>query len=176
MQRMPAKIYRIKLSNEERLELESVRDKGSHKAIKYRRAVTLLLSDESDYGPANKDSQIAKVTGFHINSIEKIRKRCCEVGPIAALDAKPRETPPRKIKITGEVEVQITHIACSDASEGAVRWTLRLIAERLVEIKVIDSISHNSVALVLKKSQLKPWRQKGWCIPLGVRVVVHPTK
>ena len=73
---MPAKIYRIKLSNEERLELESVRDKGSHKAIKYRRAVTLLLSDESDYGPANNGTQIAKVTRLHIDSIEKIRKRC----------------------------------------------------------------------------------------------------
>lgn len=160
MQRMPAKIYRIKLSNDERLELEYVRDKGSHKAIKYRRAVTLLLADESDYGPANKDAQIAKVTGFHVNSIEKIRKRCCEVGPIAVLDAKPRDTPPREIKITGEVEAHITQIACSEAPEGAVRWTLQLIAERLVEIKVIDSISNNSVALVLKKANLNHGAKK----------------
>ncbi len=82
------------------------------------------------------------------------------MGPIAALDAKPRETPPRKIKITGEVEAHITQIACSDAPEGAVRWTLQLIAERLVEIKVIDSISHNSVALVLKKVNLNHGAKK----------------
>ena len=98
-------------------------------------------------------------------TVERLRKRCCEVGPLGALLPKPRETPPREIKITGEVEAHITQLACSEPPEGQARWTLTLLAERLIEIEVIDSISRTSVALVLKKSQLKPWRQKGWCIP-----------
>ena len=148
---MPAKIYRIKLSKDERSQLESVRKKGSHKAAKFKRALTLLLTDEGEYGSASKDSDVAIATGLHVNSIEKIRKRCCEVGPIGALEPKPRETPPREIKITGEVEAHITQIACSEPPKGAARWTLHLIANRLVEIEVIDSISHTSVGLVLKK-------------------------
>ena len=160
MRRMPAKIYRIKLSIEERNHLESIRDKGSHKAIKFRRAVVLLLADEGEFGSAIKDADIAQSTGLHPNSIERIRKRCCEVGPIGALDAKPRETPPREIKITGEVEAHITQIACSEAPEGAARWTFKLIAERLVEIEVIDSISPSSVGLVLKKVNLNHGNKK----------------
>ena len=151
---MPAKIHRIKLSQDERSQLESVRKKGSHKAAKFKRALALLLTDEGEHGAASKDADIALATGFHVNTIERIRKRCCEVGPIEALESKPRETPPREIKITGEVEAHITQIACSEPPKGAVRWTLQLIADRLVEIEVIDSVSHTSVGLVLKKANL----------------------
>ena len=126
--------------------------------------MTLLLADEGEFGSATKDADIAQSTGLHPNSIERIRKRCCEVGPIGALDAKPRETPPREIKITGVVEAHITQIACSEgpegAAEGAARWTLKLIAERLVEIEVINSISPSSVGLVLKKANLNHGSKK----------------
>lgn len=151
---MSVKKYRIKLSPDERNALEEVRDKGSHKASKFKRALIFLLADESEEGPAQKDADIAKATGLTIVSIERLRKRCCEVGPIGGLEPKPRETPPRKIKITGEVEAHITQLACSEPPEGQVRWTLHLLAKRLVEIEVIDSISHNSVGLVLKKANL----------------------
>ena len=70
MQRMPAKIYRIKLSNEERLQLEFIRDKGSHKAIKYRGVATLILADESDCAAVKNEAQIAQFMGFHISSVE----------------------------------------------------------------------------------------------------------
>lgn len=148
------KKYRIKLSSDERAALEEVRDKGSHKASKFKRALVFLLADEGDNAPAHKDIEIAQATGLNTVSIERLRKRCCEVGPLGALDPKPRETPPRKIKITGEVEAHITQLACSEPPEGQVRWTLKLLAQRLVEIEVIDSISHNSVGLVLKKANL----------------------
>jgi len=154
MQRVSVKKYRIKLSRDERQALEEVRDKGSHKASKYKRALVFLLADESKEGPAQKDTEIAKATGLTTVSIERLRKRCCEVGPIGGLDPKPRETPPRKIKITGEVEAHITQLACSEPPEGRACWTLHLLAQRLVEIEVIDSISHNSVGLVLKKAGL----------------------
>jgi len=73
--------------------LEAVRDKGSHKATKDKRALVFLLADESKEGPAQKDAEIAKATGLTIVSIERLRKRCCEVVPIGGLDPKPRETP-----------------------------------------------------------------------------------
>ena len=118
--------------------------------------MVFLLADEGDGGPAKKDSEIAQAVGLTTVSIERLRKRCCEVGPIGGLESKPRDTPPRKVKITGEVEARITQLACSDPPEGKARWTLKLLAQRLVEIEVIDSISHNSVGLVLKKANLSP--------------------
>jgi hypothetical protein len=154
MRRVSVKKYRIKLSPDERIALEEVRDKGSHKASKFKRALVFLLADEGEGAPSKKDTEIAQSTGLTTVSIERLRKRCCEIGPLGALDPKPRDTPPRKIKITGEVEAHITQLACSEPPEGRVRWTLHLLAQRLVEIEVIDSISHNSVGLVLKKANL----------------------
>jgi hypothetical protein len=84
-------------------------------------------------------------------TLERLRKRCCEVGPLGALERKPRETPGREIKITGDVQARITQLACSKPPAGHARWTLRLLANHLVEIEVIESISHQSVGTVLKK-------------------------
>lgn len=165
MRGVSAKIYRIKLSSEERIALEKIRDKGSHKASKFKRALVFLLVDEGPQGPAKKDTEVAQATGLNTVTIERLRKRCCEVGPLGALEPKPRETPPRKIKITGEVEAHITQLACSEPPEGFARWTLHLLANRLVEIKVIDSISHNSVALVLKKAISSPGDKKAGASP-----------
>jgi hypothetical protein len=80
---------------------------------------------------------------------------------LGALLGKPRKTPPREIKITGEVEAHITQLACSEPPEGQVRWTLTLLAQRLIEIEVIDSISRTSVALVLKKVNLNLGGKRG---------------
>ncbi|WP_353568979.1 helix-turn-helix domain-containing protein [Haloferula sargassicola] len=84
-------------------------------------------------------------------TLVRLRERCCEVGPLGALERKQREKPPREIKITGEVEARITTLACSQPPSGHARWTLQLLADHLVEIGVIESISHTSVATVLKK-------------------------
>jgi hypothetical protein len=112
------------------------------------RAVALLLSDEGPHGPAMKDADIQAQTGISIRNLERLRLRCCEVGPLAALTRKPRATPGREIKITGEVEARITQLACSKPPSGHARWTLRLLANHLVEIKVIETISHQSVGTV----------------------------
>lgn len=151
---VPAKIYRIKLASDERVNLEEIRGHGSLKASKFKKVTALLLADEGPHGPALKDAEIAPLAGLSCNSLERLRKRCCEVGPIACLDPKHRENPPRKIKITGEVEAHITRLACSEPPLGHVRWTLSLIAEKLVEIEVISEISRTSVATVLKKANL----------------------
>ena len=148
---MPAKIYRIKLSSDERTSLEAIRDRGSHKSSKYKRAVALLLCDESPGGSAMKDADISANLGVRIITLERLRKRCCEVGPVEALERLPRKTPPREIKVTGEVEAHITRIACTQPPEGCERWTLALIAEEIVELEVLESISRTSVGKVLKK-------------------------
>lgn len=149
---MPAKIYRIKLSAEERSELEIIRDRSaSLKAKTFKKALALLLSDEGPLGSSLSDEAICQIVALSPSSLMRLRQRCCEVGPLGALVPKPREKPARKIKITGEIEARITQLACSEPPAGSVRWTLRLIADHLVEIKVIESISHTTVATVLKK-------------------------
>jgi len=161
MRGVPAKIYHIKLTEDERKDLEEIRDHGSHKALKIKRASALLLCDEGSHGPAFKDSKVCQAIGMKPITVGRLRKRCCEVGPLGVLLAKPRKTPPREIKITGEVEAHITQLACSEPPEGQVRWTLTLLAQRLIEIEVIDSISRTSVALVLKKVNLNLGGKRG---------------
>lgn len=151
---MPAKLHRIKLSEDERRELESIRDKKRGKTNNVMRAVAMLLSDQGPHGPGLKDTDIHQTTGIAPRTLERLRKRCCEVGPLGALERKPRETPGREIKITGEVQARITQLACSKPPAGNARWTLRLLANHLVEINVIESISHASVGTVLKKVNL----------------------
>lgn len=171
---VPAKLHRIKLSGDERIELEAIRDhknikkpkdapskdapskdappkKAAPTGAKAMAALSLLLSDEGSLGPCLKDAEIAAITGLSSCTLERLRKRCCEVGPLAALERKPREAPPHTIKITGEVQAHITQIACSLAPAGHARWTLQMIADRVVELNVIDSISSQSVSTVLKK-------------------------
>ena len=111
-----------------------------------------MLSDEGPYGPAMKDAEIQTLTGLSIRNLERLRLRCCEVGPLAALARKPRATPGREIKITGEIHGRITQLACSKPPAGHARWTLRLLARHLVEIEVIETISHQSVGTVFKKA------------------------
>jgi len=149
---VPAKLHRIKLSEDERHELVAIRDRKRGKPQNIMRAVALLLADEGPLGPALKDAEIHRTTGMIPRCLERLRKRCCEVGPLAALERKPRETPGREIKITGEVEARITQLACSEPPAGHARWTLRLLADHLVEIEVIESTSHQSVGTVLKKA------------------------
>jgi hypothetical protein len=148
---MSVKIYRIKLSEDERCELESIRDRGSLKAKTFKKALALLACDEGPLGPALADEAICRFVGMSPSSVLRLRQRCCDTGPLGALLPKLRDKPARETKVTGEIEARITQLACSKAPEGAARWTLRLLAEHLVEIEVIESISHTTVGLVLKK-------------------------
>lgn len=148
---MPAKIHRIKLLESEREELEIIRDQKRGKVANAMSALALLLCDEGPDGPALNDCEIHGITGLSIRTLERLRQRCCEVGPLEALQRKPRTTPGREVKITGDVKAHITQIACSKPPAGHARWTLRLMASHLVELEVIESISHQSVGTVLKK-------------------------
>jgi hypothetical protein len=135
-----AKIHRIKLTEDERQELEVLRDRGKGGAVRVKRAVALLLSDEGPHGPAWTDEQIMSVTGMSRSTLGRLRAWCCETGPLGALERKPRDKPAREIKITGEVEARITQLACSKPPAGHARRTLRLLANHLVEIGVIEKV------------------------------------
>ncbi len=150
-------IYRIELSKEERRELiditKSRRRISPEKVLKAR---ALLLADESDEGTAYNDAKITEALGLQAATLRRLRQRVGEVGPIHALDRKPQSAPSRKSIITGEVESQIIKIACSEAPNGRSDWTLRLIAGKLIEMEVVESISHETVRTVLKKTTSNP--------------------
>ena len=153
---MPNKKYHIKLDSEERKALQAIARRQGAAAIKVQRARALLAVDCAQGRTAMTDLEASAGSGLTVRSIERLRARACEVGPLGALERKVRENPPNAPKITGEIEARIVQIACSEAPEGYERWTMQLIADRLVELKVIESISDESVRLTLKKTTLNP--------------------
>lgn len=148
------KIYRIKLSLEERGELENLSKKRTVAAHKVLKARALLLCDESEKGEGLKDPEITKMTGIAKATLARLRQRCCEVGPMEALERKPQKSISRARKLDGEGQARLTTLACSSAPEGCKRWTLRLLADKLVELEVVEQISHETVRSELKKTSL----------------------
>ena len=149
---MSAKKYRIKLQIEERRHLESIVRKQKVAASKHSKANALLLCDENAPEGALKDELVAERTGMSVNTLARIRQRCCEVGPVQALERKTRLTPPVPSKIDGNLEARLIAEACSPAPQGHSRWTLRLLAERLVELELVESLSYETVRVALKKT------------------------
>jgi len=153
---MPNKKYHIKLSAEEREELQKIARKRNASVTKVQRARALLAVDCAEGRPAMTDLEASAGSGLTIRSIERLRARTCEVGPLGALERKPRETPPVAAKVTGEVEAHMIQIACSEAPEGYERWTMKMIADRLVELEIVQSISGETVRTTLKKTTSNP--------------------
>ena len=148
---MPSKKYVLKLSSEERDILAKVITEPRAPGWKILRARALLKCDQGPQGPAWSDSRIAEALECTINSLENWRKQAVLQGPLSLLERKPyqRWTPP---KLDGEAEARLTALACSPVPDGHARWTLRLLAEHLVKLEVVDSISHETVRQVLKKT------------------------
>jgi transposase len=139
----------IRLSPDQRQELKRLIHAGHASARRLTRAHILLQCDES-LGPRMKDEAIAKALSCCRGTVRAVRHRFHEEGLQAALSEKPR--PGAVPKVTGEVEAQLVLLACSDPPEGRARWTLRLLAQQLVELGVVDSISHVTVGEHLKKT------------------------
>jgi hypothetical protein len=152
---MPAKIYRIALTQQERVELRGIADAGSGSKERRRRAKILLLADEGAGGPAFKDADIMAAEGCRSETVAKVRKRCFESGVEACVER--RLPPPRhRRKLDGRGEAELFKIACGPAPQGHARWSLRLLADRLVELEVVDAISHSTVGEALKKTRSAP--------------------
>ena len=147
---MPTK-YHIHLSDEERQELESLIRRGESAARIQTRARILLLCDESQ-NKQKTTKEIASALLCCLPTITNIRKKFVEGGLPNALYEQPR--PGQKPKITGEIEAQLTLLACSAPPEGKARWTLQMLADKLVELELVDSISDVAVMHRLKKMNL----------------------
>lgn len=144
---MPEKIYPIQLSEEERQQLQKYVKQGKKSARAMNRARILLLADEQQ-----TDGEITKVLGVNRTTIYRVRKEYRIAGINKALEEKPRRGAPAKID--GRVDATLTMLACSDPPEGSGRWTLQLLAEKLVELEVVESISLPTVRTALKKTNL----------------------
>jgi len=146
--------YRVTLTKEERKELEAMTHRGKTHARKFIHARALLLCDAGSNGPAWNVSDVAEALGVSSRSIEHLKKRFVEEGLEAALERKAREKPPRDIIFDGAFEARLVALACSDTPEGHRRWTVRLLADKVVELGIAKSVSHMTVQRILKKTNL----------------------
>ncbi len=146
-----AKKYVLKLTDEERAELERLVRKGNVAGWKVQRAQALLKCDQGPGGAAWTDERIAEAFGTTTRSLESWRKQAVERGPLSLLERKPRAASV-PLKLGGENEARLTALACSQPPRGLARWSLRLLAERLVELEVVGAVSHETVRRALKKA------------------------
>ena len=142
---MPAKKYIVKLTDEERQSLLELTSKGKIRARMMKRAQILLKADEG-----LKDAEIMSALSTSRPTVERIRKRFVQGNLEKALHEDPR--PGSKTKLDGRAEAQLIALACSEAPDGHERWTLRLLADKLIELDVVESISHETVRQYLKKT------------------------
>lgn len=148
---MNTRKYVLKLTADERAWLEAMVNKGKSAAWKIRHAHALLKMDQGDDGPGWDDARIAEAYGMTRRSVEAWRKRAVEEGPHALFE---RQYParPQQRKLDGTGEAQLVKLACSQAPGDETGWTLNLLAGKLVELEVVDSISRETVRRTLKKT------------------------
>lgn len=149
------KKYHIHLTADERTALEAVVRTGTSPALTQSRARILLKADRSADGPAWRDQQIAEAFAVSVATVERVRRLWVTQGRTVALERKKPTGRPRR-KLDGAQEAQLAAIACSPPPEGAERWTLALLADTLVALKVVDSIARDTVRLALKKTNSSP--------------------
>ena len=152
------KRYKVELSEAERSQLLDLTKKGNASARKVARAHILLSAHDGVH-------DLAIAAALHVGraTVERVRKRFVEDGLERALRELPRPGAPRKLD--GRQEAHLVALACSDPPSGQQRWTLRLLADRLVELEVVESVSYETVHRLLQKNELKPWLKQQWCLP-----------
>jgi transposase len=145
--------YHIRLSQEEVKELRIIINKGSHTSQTFRAAYILLNCDEGDYSEKVTNEQISKVLKVGMRTIDRVKKKFIEDGFEKVLE---RRVSSRiyDVKIDGDVEAKLVKLCCSGPPSGFAKWSLRLLADKMVELKYIESISYVSVGNVLKKMNL----------------------
>ena len=152
---MIGKKYRVQLTEEEQQELMALVSRGRAAAYKHTHARILLLGDENQAGGAMKDEDIAKALKVGSATVERVRRRCVEEGVEAALGRR-EQLRRREKKLDGQGEAHLIALACGEPPEGRASWTLKLLAGRLVEREIVDSISPETVRQTLKKTNSSP--------------------
>lgn len=147
------KKYIVRLEETERAELTRLVSVGKAAARKLLHARVLLKADAAPGGPGWTDAEITEALDLHPNSVVGIRQRFVEQGLEAALNRKKRNTPPRQRRLDGHQEARLIALACGRPPAGRARWTLHLLADKMVELRVVESLSHETVRQTLKKTR-----------------------
>jgi len=150
------KKYVVRLSGEERADLEALISKGKSPAQRLTKARILLKADQSEAGEGWSDSRIIEALDSNKAMIYLVRKKWAEEGLEAVLSRKKRETPPVAPIFDGEKEAKLIALACSAPPEGFARWSLRLLEEMVVELNIVDHASDSTIGRVLKKTLSSP--------------------
>ena len=146
------KKYVVRLTSEERAKLQRLVSVGKAAARKILHARILLQADQGPDGPAWRDEQIAQGLSAHPRTVANVRRRLVEHSLDAALDRKRQERPSRQRTLDGKAEARLIALRCGEPPQGRMRWTLQLLADKLVELNVVESVSYETVRRVLKKT------------------------
>jgi transposase len=146
------KKYKVTLTAEERQLLQGLIAAGKAAARRLAHARILLKADAADGGPGWDGQRIAEATEFSTDTVARVRQRFVEHGLEAALVRKQQDRPSRPRKLDGRAEARLIALACSAPPDGRKEWTMKLLAGRLVELEVVDTVSGETVRRVLKKT------------------------
>ena len=149
---MPVKRYVVTLTSDERGQLEALVRAGKRSARAITRARILLLADQGGGGPGWEDRRVAEALGCGHRTVERIRERFVTDGLAAALTHRQPASPPREPVLDGAAEAKLIALACSATPDGRKAWTLRMLADKLVELEVVDAVSYETVRRTLKKT------------------------
>jgi transposase len=145
--------YKVTLTKTEREELKAIVSKGKHSSLQFRNACILLNCDEGKFGKKLANDQIAQVLQVNSKTVERLKQRFVEEGFDICIDRKPYP-PKQKLKTDGDFEAHLIAISCSESPSGYARWSLRMLADKMVELKYSEKVSHETVRQVLKKTSL----------------------
>lgn len=148
------KKYIVKLSKDERDTLKKIITSGRGPARMFTRARIILKADQGQHGPSWGDEKISNALDVTVQTIERIRKQFVEEGLESVLSRRPYIQKVSRKKIDGDVEAHLIALSCSEPPEGFARWTLRLLANKIVELGYVENISHEAVRQALKKTNL----------------------
>jgi len=145
--------YTVKLTKSEVEELMSIINKGSHTSQTFRTAYILLNCDEGKYSEKVTNEQISKVLKVGMRTVDRVKKKFIEDGFESCLDRRPTSRIYER-KTDGDVEAKLVTLCCSEPPKGFAKWSLRLLADKMVELDYVESISHVTVRSILKKTNL----------------------
>ena len=145
--------YKVKLTKSEVEELRGIINKGSHTSQTFRTAYILLNCDEGAFSEKVTNEQISKVLKVGMRTIDRVKKKFIEEGLEMSLERHPSQRI-YETKVDGDIEAKLVTLCCSEPPQGFAKWSLRLLADKMVELKYVESISHVTVRSVLKKTNL----------------------
>jgi transposase len=152
--------YKVTLTVAEREQLKAIMSKGKHTSQQFRNACILLNCDAGEHGQSFSNEQIAQMLQINTKTVERVKQRFVEEGFQACIERKAYPEV-KELKADGDFEAHLIALSCSKAPEGRSRWSLRLLAEKMVELKYAGSVSHETVRQVLKKTKSNRGKSKG---------------